>query len=66
MKECALECLKANGAVRNIIRSGKYDQLYNIMEAGVGEGMQTMALAEEKLRRSNLLKKNVVIGSKAG
>ena len=56
----------ANGAVRNIIRSGKYDQLYNIMEAGVGEGMQTMALAEEKLRRSNLLKKNVVIGSKAG
>lgn len=47
MKECALECLKANGAVRNIIRSGKYDQLYNIMEAGVGEGMQTMALAEE-------------------
>ena len=66
LKECALECLKANGAVRNIIRSGKYDQLYNIMEAGVGEGMQTMALAEEKLRRSNLLKKNVVIGSKAG
>ena len=53
-------------AVRNIIRSGKYDQLYNIMEAGVGEGMQTMTLAEDKLRRSNLLKKNVVIGSKAG
>lgn len=66
LKECALECLKANGAVRNIIRSGKYDQLYNIMEAGVGEGMQTMALAEDKLRRSNLLKKNVIIGSKAG
>ena len=66
LKECALECLKASGAVRNIIRSGKYDQLYNIMEAGVGEGMQTMVLAEEKLRRNNLLKKNVVIGSKAG
>ena len=66
LKECALECLKANSAVRNIIRSGKYEQLNNIMEAGIAEGMQTMAIAEDKLRRSNLLKKNTLSGSKAG
>lgn len=66
LKVCAVECLRANDAVRNIIRSGKYDQLYSIMETGAAEGMQTMALAEEKLRLGNLLKKERLSGIKAG
>lgn len=66
LKECAMECLKANGAVRNIIRSGKYEQLYNLMEAGTSEGMQTMDKAEEKLRRHSLLKKEAAVSVKAG
>lgn len=52
---CAVECLKNNEAVRNIIRSGRYEQLKNVMQAGNMEGMQTMEKAVEKLRNSNLL-----------
>lgn len=66
VKECAVECLNANGAVRNIIRSGKYEQLYSLMEAGVSEGMQTMEMAEDKLRRQGLLKKAAAASVKAG
>lgn len=52
VKECAMECLHANDAVRNVIRSGRYEQLYNIMQSGANEGMQTMDKALEKLRRA--------------
>ncbi len=55
IKQCAVECLHANHAVRNIIRSGKYEQLYNVMQSGRGEGMQTMEMAVEALERKNLL-----------
>ncbi len=47
--ECAVECLHSNDAVRHIIRSGKYEQLYNIMQSGVREGMQTMEMAVKEL-----------------
>ncbi len=51
---CALECLHSNDAVGHIIRSGKYEQLYNIMQSGVQEGMQTMEMALKKLRTEGI------------
>lgn len=53
---CAMECLYANQAAKNIIRQGKYEQLYSIMQSGMSEGMQTMEMGIAALRRNNLLK----------
>lgn len=58
MKQCAVECLSVNHAARNIIRSGRYEQLHNIIQSGRAEGMQTMDMAVDILRRGNLLRKD--------
>jgi twitching motility protein PilT len=44
----ALEVLFPDDAVRNLIRQGKVEQIYTIMQTGTAKGMQTMeqALAE--------------------
>ncbi len=49
----ALEILLPDDAVRNLIRQGKIEQVYSIMQTGSGRGMQTMeqALAELVIRR---------------
>src|SRR5437588_10006945 len=49
----ALEVLFPYGAVRNLIRQGKAEQIYSIMQTNIGKGMQTMeqSLAELVLRR---------------
>ena len=49
----ALEVLFPDDAVRNLIRQGKVEQIYSIMQTGTANGMQTMeqALAELVLRR---------------
>ncbi len=49
----ALEVLFPDDAVRNLIRQGKVEQIYSIMQTGTSKGMQTMeqALAELALRR---------------
>jgi twitching motility protein PilT len=49
----ALEILFPDDAVRNLIRQGKVEQIYSIMQTGTQRGMQTMeqALAELVLRR---------------
>ena len=49
-RQCAVECLRSNEAVGNIIRNGKYEQLHNIMQSGVQEGMQTMEMALKALQ----------------
>jgi twitching motility protein PilT len=48
----ALEILLPDDAVRNLIRQGKIEQIYSVMQTGTGRGMQTMeqALAELALR----------------
>ncbi len=48
----ALEILFPDDAVRNLIRQGKVEQIYSIMQTGASRGMQTMeqALAELTLR----------------
>src|SRR5438876_2931232 len=49
----ALEVLFPDDAVRNLIRQGKVEQIYSIMQTGTQKGMQTMeqALGELVLRR---------------
>jgi twitching motility protein PilT len=49
----ALEILLPDDATRNLIRQGKVEQIYTIMQTGTQRGMQTMeqALAELTLRR---------------
>ena len=49
----ALEILLPDDAVRNLIRQGKVEQIYSIMQTGTQRGMQTMeqALSELILRR---------------
>jgi twitching motility protein PilT len=49
----ALEILIPDDAVRNLIRQGKIEQIYSVMQTGTGRGMQTMeqALADLTLRQ---------------
>jgi twitching motility protein PilT len=49
----ALEILIPDDAVRNLIRQGKIEQIYSVIQTGTGRGMQTMeqALADLVLRR---------------
>ena len=48
----ALEILLPDDAVRNLIRQGKVEQIYSVMQTGTARGMQTMeqALCELVLR----------------
>jgi twitching motility protein PilT len=50
----ALEILLPDDAVRNLIRQGKVEQIYSIMQTGTGRGMATMeqSLAELVIRRT--------------
>jgi twitching motility protein PilT len=41
----ALEILLPDDAVRNLIRQGKVEQIYSVMQTSVGRGMQTMEQA---------------------
>lgn len=66
MKQCAVECLRVNHAARNLIRSGRYEQLYNIIQSGRAEGMQTMDMAVDILRRGNLLRKDFDVALSVG
>jgi twitching motility protein PilT len=49
----ALEILIPDDAVRNLIRQGKVEQIYSVMQTGTGRGMQTMeqSLADLVLRQ---------------
>ena len=49
----ALEILIPDDAVRNLIRQGKVEQIYSVMQTAGSRGMQTMeqALAELTMRR---------------
>jgi twitching motility protein PilT len=51
----ALEILLPDDAVRNLIRQGKVEQIYSIMQTNTGRGMQTM---EQSL--SDLIQRRVV------
>src|SRR5437867_10203069 len=51
----ALEVLLPDDAVRNLIRQGKVEQIYSVMQTNTGRGMQTM---EQSL--ADLIQKRVV------
>lgn len=51
----ALEIMLATSAVRNIIRTGKSEQLYSCIETGLGLGMQTMDRALSELVRRGVV-----------
>jgi twitching motility protein PilT len=50
----ALEILLPDDAVRNLIRQGKVEQIYSVMQTGTSKGMQTMeqSLAELVVRQT--------------
>ncbi|MGZ4353146.1 MAG: type IV pilus twitching motility protein PilT [Gaiellaceae bacterium] len=50
----SLEILLPDDAVRNLIRSGKVEQIYSVMQTSTGKGMLTMeqSLAELVIRRT--------------
>ncbi len=45
----ALEILLFNPAVRNMIKEGKLNQIYSVIQTSTGQGMQTMNQALQKL-----------------
>lgn len=49
----AVEFLHKTKAVENILRQGKYDQLYSVMETSYKDGMQTMDRALNDLYENN-------------
>jgi twitching motility protein PilT len=53
-RTAALEILLPDDAVRNLIRQGKVEQIYSVMQTNTGRGMQTMeqSLAELVARRT--------------
>src|SRR6266700_1718559 len=59
----ALEILLPDDAVRNLIRQGKVEQIYSVMQTNSGRGMQTMeqSLADLTLRR--VITKDVAMGA---
>lgn len=52
---CAMEVLRGNNAVSNIIRTGRYEQLSSVIQSGFKEGMQTIAMSKDKLKRQGLV-----------
>jgi twitching motility protein PilT len=58
----ALEILYPDDAVRNLIRQGKVEQVYSVMQTGTARGMQTMeqSLADLTLRR--VITKDIALG----
>jgi len=52
-RTAALEILIPEDAVRNLVRQGKIEQIYSVIQTGTGRGMQTMeqALADLVLRK---------------
>jgi twitching motility protein PilT len=59
----ALEVLFPDDAVRNLIRQGKVEQIYSVMQTNTGRGMQTLEqhLSELVLRR--VITKDVALGA---
>jgi twitching motility protein PilT len=62
-RTAALEILLPDDAVRNLIRQGKVEQVYSIMQTSTGRGMVTMeqSLAQLVLRR--VITKDVALGA---
>jgi twitching motility protein PilT len=58
----ALEILYPDDAVRNLIRQGKVEQIYSVMQTGTGRGMQTMEQSLAELTLRNVITKETALG----
>src|SRR3989440_4074566 len=58
----ALEILFPDDAVRNLIRQGKVEQIYSVMQTGTGRGMQTMEQSLAELTLRNVITKDAALG----
>jgi twitching motility protein PilT len=58
----ALEILIPDDAIRNLIRQGKVEQIYSVMQTASSRGMQTMEQSLAELVMCGVITKHVAIG----
>src|SRR2546423_14420181 len=59
----ALEILLPDDAVRNLIRQGKVEQIYSVMQTASSRGMQTMEQSLSELTLRRVITKDVAVGT---
>jgi twitching motility protein PilT len=59
----ATEVLIPDDAVRNLIRQGKVEQIYSVMQTASGRGMQTMEQSLAELTLRGVLTRDVALGA---
>src|SRR5207253_201223 len=59
----ALEVLIPDDAVRNLIRQGKVEQIYSVMQTASSRGMQTMEQSLAELTLRGVITKDVALGA---
>jgi twitching motility protein PilT len=59
----AMEIMIATSGVRNLIREGKSEQLYSLIETGAQQGMQTMDRTLVDLFRQGVISRDVAAGA---
>jgi twitching motility protein PilT len=59
----ALESLFPDDAVRNLIRQGKVEQVYSVMQTNTSRGMQTLEQALADLTMRRVITKDVAMGA---
>jgi twitching motility protein PilT len=61
-RAAAVEILKPDDAVRNLIRQAKVEQVYSIMQTAGKKGMQTMEQALAELVLRGIIKEEIALG----
>jgi twitching motility protein PilT len=59
----ALEILIPDDAVRNLIRQGKVEQIYSVMQTATSRGMQTMEQALAELTIRGVITRDIALGA---
>jgi twitching motility protein PilT len=59
----ALEILFPDDACRNLIRQGKVEQIYSVMQTNSGRGMQTLEQALSELTLRGVITKEIAMGA---
>jgi twitching motility protein PilT len=59
----ALEILFPDDACRNLIRQGKVEQIYSVMQTNTGRGMQTLEQALNELVLRRVITKEIAMGA---
>jgi twitching motility protein PilT len=61
-RAAAIEVLRPDDAVRNLVRQAKIEQVYSIMQTGGKKGMQTMEQALAELVLRGVINDDVALG----